>query len=93
MSAAAIRKCGALLGAFIRCILASRTEGTACRHLERTRNVSLKDDTRSRSRHVGIRDRNGGEKGLRVWMFRVVVQLVGVRYLDYLAEVHYGDTL
>ena len=84
---------GTLPCTLISCVPAAGAERAAGRHVQRTRHVAFKDDALARSCDIRVRNRNGRQKRLRIRVLRVLVQLVGVRDLDDLAEVHDGDAL
>ena len=93
MSVSAVRHRGTFGGALFGSEAAAGPERTAGRHFERAGNVALEDYPLARAGNVGVGYRHGGEKRLGIGMHRVIVELVGIGYLDYLSEVHYGDTL
>ena len=84
---------GALYGALLGGVAAAGTERAAGRHIERTRHVAGEDDALPLARGLRIRDGDGGEQRLGIRMDGVLVQIVRVRNLDHLAEVHDGDAL
>ena len=82
---------GAFRGALLGGVAAAGTERAAGRHIERTRHVAGEDDALPLARGLRVRDGDGGEQRLGIRMDGVLVQVVRVRNLDHLAEVHDGD--
>ena len=93
MAIAAIGERGAFRGALLGGVAAAGTERAAGRHIERTRHVAGEDDALPLARGLRVRDGDGGEQRLGIRMDGVLVQVVRVRNLDHLAEVHDGDAL
>ena len=72
-------------------VLAARVEFAALRRVDRAGDIAFEDGELLRA--DGIRRRDGVEQGLGVRMDRVVEDLVGLRQLDHVAEVHDADAV
>ena len=93
MVAAPVGKSGHFKSAALGSVAAAGAERAACGHIERARDVALKNDTLSLSCDVGVRNRNSGKEGFGVRVNRVLHQLVGVGSLNDMSEIHNGNAL
>ena len=79
------------LRADLRAILAARVELTALRRVHRTGNIALKDGKLLAA--DGIRGRDRVQQRFRVWMHRMLEDLVRSRQLDHRSKVHNTDAV
>src|ERR1700682_2240922 len=73
---------------FVLCrVMTARMEDASRWRICRRRNIALQNDPLLS--RVRVRDRNGGEKGLRVWHRRLAIQIFRRRELYDLAQIHH----
>jgi hypothetical protein len=70
---------------------AARVEATASGRIDRARHITRENDTPTR--RVGIGQRHGREKRLRVGMERRREEGLAIGQLDDLAQIHHGDAV
>ena len=91
MSISHIPEDGLFLCAALLCIGAARSEAAAAGRINGTGNVSLQPFDFSRVIRIG--HRNGRQQCFRVWMLRILKELIRTAKLNDVAQIHHHDAI